>query len=526
MIFGNLGLKFELNSALWEVKLDESMTSSPAKRNRGRLLTEKGQRKICEAIQRRFPDGHTIQSIANLADPAICPQLRHSLSVDTVSKILNQRGGADLDKIKGLFVALELDIEESDHISAKAQGLNNLGLNNHGGESISYPPEPPPISPLSNPASPKLPEPYQKGIWIPNLRCRQIWGRDDFIKKLLNCLNDPQESPILSLCGRAGYGKTEVACKVARAAIEQGLFTDVLWVKARDTEFLDGAISQPEREEAVSWQQVSQELAHQLNGCSTERLHQFMKEEKRLIVLDNAETAQLEEILPKLNAMLNPSRVLLTSRFQTNVAYVGLVDIPPLDDKYARQLLQCEAKYKKVPALLQALKANSAQLQQIYDLSCGAPLALHFIVGRILDDGALEPVLSALEQASGDVEKIYEFSLKTAWQRIQEVTKKILCYMGDADAGVTWEELSGAGQVQKSDWEMAQRELKRWYLIEETTDNKGKKRYNIHPWVRRSLRGGLVDRWERSLQEWEEMAMWKYNLGNLNGFNPLENFDN
>ena len=438
------------------------------------------------------------------------------MSIDTVSKILNQRGGADLAKIKSFFVALGLDLEEDDHISAKAQGLNKHQL-----DQLDQPPS----SPLSNPAHPKLPEPCQKGIWIPNLRCRQVWGRDDFSKKLLNRLNDFQES-ILSLCGRAGYGKTEVACKVARAAIEQGLFTDVLWVKARDTEFLDGVISQPEREEAVSWQQVSQELAHQLNGCSTERLHQWVKEEKRLIILDNAETAQLEEILPKLNAMLNPSRVLLTSRFQTNVAYVGLVDIPPLDDRYARQLLQCEARYKKVPALREALQANSTQLQQIYDLSCGAPLALHFIVGRILDDGALEPVLSALEQASGDVEKIYEFSLKTAWQRIQEVTKEILCYMGDADAGVTWKELSGAGQIQKSDWEVAQRELKRWYLIEETKDSKGKQRYNVHPWVRRSLRGGLVGGWKRSLQALEKMAMWKYDLGSFNSLNPSENCDN
>jgi len=216
-----------------------------------------------------------------------------------------------------------------------------------------------------------------------------------------------------------------------------------------------------------------QKIAHQLDDCSINQVHQHLKEEKLLIVLDNAETAQLEEILPRLNKMLNHSRVLLTSRFQLNVAYVGLIDIPPLEEKYARQLLQDEAKYKKVPALLQALKTNSAQLQQIYDLSCGAPLALYFIVGRILDGVSLEPVLSDLEQASGDVEKIYEFSLKTAWQRIKKVTKKILCYMGDADAGVTWEELSGAGQVQKSDWEMAQRELKRWYLIEETKDSKG-----------------------------------------------------
>jgi len=349
----------------------------------------------------------------------------------------------------------------------------------------------------------------QRGIWIPNLRCRKVWGRESFSEEVLHRLNDPQEAPILSLCGSAGYGKTEVACKVAMAAVRNNLFADVLWVKARDTEFLDGKISQSERDEALSWNQLLQEIAHQLDGCSVKRVHQRIKEEKRLIVLDNAETAQLEEILPKLNEMLNPSRVLLTSRFQTNASYVGLINISPLEENCSYQLLQDEAKYKNVPALLQA---NTDRLQQVYHLSCGAPLALHFIVGRVLDDGTLEPVLSALEQASGDVEKIYEFSLKTAWQRISDVTKKVLRYMGESDAGVTLEELSGTRQVQESDWIVTRRELRRWYLIEDETDAKGKQRYNLHPWVRRSLRGGLVDKWQRSCQEWKQITKWKYDI--------------
>lgn len=349
----------------------------------------------------------------------------------------------------------------------------------------------------------------QRGVWIPNLRCRKVWGRESFSEEVLHRLNDPQEAPILSLCGSAGYGKTEVACKVAMAAVRNNLFADVLWVKARDTEFSDGKISQSERDEALSWNQLLQQIAHQLDGCSVKRVHQRIKEEKRLIVLDNAETAQLEEILPKLNEMLNPSRVLLTSRFQTNASYVGLINIPPLEENCSYQLLQDEAKYKNVPAILQA---NTEQLQQVYHLSCGAPLALHFIVGRVLDDGTLEPVLSALEQASGDVEKIYEFSLKTAWQRISDVTKNVLRYMGESDAGVTWEELSGTRQVQESDWSLTRRELGRWYLIEKETDAKGKLRYNLHPWVRRSLRRGLVDKWQRSLQEWKQIAKWKYDI--------------
>jgi hypothetical protein len=218
----------------------------------------------------------------------------------------------------------------------------------------------------------------------------------------------------------------------------------------------------------------------------------------------------LEDILPKLNQMLKPSRVLLTSRVQTHAAYVGLIHIPALEKEFSDQLLQDEAKRNDVPALLEA---SPEQLDRIYELSCGAPLALHFIVGRVLDDGRLEPVLSALKQASGDVEKIYEFSLNTAWQRISEITKNLLYYMGNADAGVTGAELLGTSQVEETEWNLAQRELKRWYLMEEEKDAKGKARYNLHPWVRRSLRGGLVEKWqERSISEWEDIARRKYGL--------------
>lgn len=370
------------------------------------------------------------------------------------------------------------------------------------GNGVTPPPE---MEVVSDKNLPK----YDRGMWIPNLRCRKVWGRDEFREAVLHCLQDPHEMPILSLCGSAGYGKTEVACLVAQAAIQKNLFTDVLWIKARDTEFLDGQISRPDKDESLSWHQLLQEIAHQLDGCSVSQIHQRLKKEKRLIILDNAETAQLEDILPKLHQMLNPSRVLLTSRFQTHAAYVGLLNIPSLEKEFADQLLQDEAKRKDVLALLQA---SPDQLQQVYKLSCGAPLALHFIVGRVLDDGRLEPVLSALKQASGDVEKIYEFSLSTAWQRISDGTKNLLHYLGDADAGVTWEELAGTNQVQEADWNLAQRELKRWYLMEEEQDAKGKTRYNLHPWVRRSLRQGLVERWQRSISEWEQIARWKYDV--------------
>lgn len=342
------------------------------------------------------------------------------------------------------------------------------------------------------------------------VRCRCVWGRGSLIEQILNRLTDPQEPPILSLSGGAGYGKTEVASQVAKTALHRDLFSEVLWVKARDTELVDGNISQSERDEVLNWNQFLHELAQQLNGCPVERVRQRLKEEKRLIVLDNAETSDIENILAKLVEMLNPSRALLTSRRKTNTPYLGLIPIQGLEESWSYKLLRDEARYKNIPVLLQA---SNEQLQRVYQWSDGAPLALHFIVGRVLEDQELEPALLALEQANGDVEVFYEFSLKTAWQRISDVAKNVLRYIGRADASVTWEELFLCGGLQEFDCNNARRELKRWYLIEDEPDAKGNLRYNLHPWVRRSLRGGLVDKWQPSLQDLEKKFKWKFDKG-------------
>ena len=349
----------------------------------------------------------------------------------------------------------------------------------------------------------------QPEIQTQGTRCRRVWGRDPLIEKILDLLTDLQEVPILSLTGGAGYGKTEVASQIAKIARKRNLFADVLWVKARDTDLIDGCITNSERNEVLNWNKFLHEIAHQLDKCPTERVCQRLKEEKRLIVLDNAETSQVEEIVTNLVEMLNPSRVLLTSRMKTHAPFVGAIEIEGLDRASSYNLLQDEAQCQNIPALLEA---SLEQLDRVHDLSRGAPLALHFIIGRVLHDRALEPVLLALKDASGDVEKFYEFSLQTAWHRISNSSKNVLYYMGNSDAGVTWEELLGAEKIEGLDCQQARRELRRWYLIEDELDAKGNQRYDLHPWVRRSLQGKLVDKWEQSLQKLEEIALWKFGI--------------
>ncbi len=347
-----------------------------------------------------------------------------------------------------------------------------------------------------------------RGLYIPNARCRRIWGRTPLIEKILHSLSDPQELSILSLSGGAGYGKTEVAGQVAKAALAQNYFADVLWVTARQTELVDGRISQAGQYDVLNWNKFLHEIAHQL-ACPVEKVQQHLKSDRLLVVLDNAETAAIEDILCQLVRFLEPSRALLTSRLKTKPPYVKLLPIQGLEQQWSHRLLRHEAACSDIPALLQA---SDDDLDRIHQLSCGAPLALHFVVGRVLHDCSLDPVLVELDQASGQVEPFYQFCLETTWQRIGTAAKDVLRYMGRVDAGVTRAELMGAWKLPDSSLNMALSELRRWYFLEDQQDVKGNWRFTLHPWVRSSLRSGLVETWQPSLQELEQIAAWKFEV--------------
>jgi nucleoside phosphorylase len=343
--------------------------------------------------------------------------------------------------------------------------------------------------------------------WIPGSRCRQVFGREELVEELLNRLKNPQEAPILCLGGVAGYGKTEAATCVAQAAIAQSIVEDVVWVSVRESELSNTFITANNSNELFQWQELLYELSTKLD-CTADResIQKRLRERKWLVVLDNAETSDLNDILSRLVKMLDPSRVLLTSRVNTPLQYVTVLDCPGLSEPSSRQLLLYEANHKQIPALL---NASEPQMSRLYELSCGAPLALHFIVGRVREDEVLDPVLDALEEADGQVEVFYRFTLETAWQRMSETSKRFLCYMGRANAGVTLDELQGVLQVTLTEGKEARNQLCRWSMILPGTGNQ---RYDLHPWVRRSVRSNLQANWEQPPDDLDQIARWKYGV--------------
>jgi tetratricopeptide (TPR) repeat protein len=101
------------------------MTQPKTRRDRGRILTDKGWRKIWDAINDKFLDGHTFQAISDLTDPALHKESVDSVSVDTISNILRREKAADKGKIESLFRAFGLKLDANDHDSFKSYTLKS-----------------------------------------------------------------------------------------------------------------------------------------------------------------------------------------------------------------------------------------------------------------------------------------------------------------------------------------------------------------------------------------------------------------
>ncbi len=90
-----------------------------SKRDRGRILTASGLKKLNEALQ-EWSDRYNIRGTLTEIEA------ESGVGADTVSKIKQGREGADLSKIRQLFAAFDMTLAAGDHRSAKLEEPENL----------------------------------------------------------------------------------------------------------------------------------------------------------------------------------------------------------------------------------------------------------------------------------------------------------------------------------------------------------------------------------------------------------------
>jgi hypothetical protein len=212
----------------------------------------------------------------------------------------------------------------------------------------------------------------------------ELFGVGPPLNGLLELLAAPGPPWLISLEGLGGIGKTALANALIREMVLSHQFKAMGWVSAKRAFFNPAVGVQAVDQAALDVHSLVDQLLEQLHPepppttSPAEKLavlKLLLRSAPFFIVIDNLETAgDYQTLLPVLWGLINPSRILLTSRVSLHHhPDVHCVTLKSLSKSDTLDLLRHEAEVRHIPKLAEA---SPAQLESIYEVVGGNPLAL------------------------------------------------------------------------------------------------------------------------------------------------------
>lgn len=306
----------------------------------------------------------------------------------------------------------------------------------------------------------------------------RLVGFKGYIQSLKRALSQPHSPWIIEITGIGGIGKTALADAVTREVLNQFVFEDVTWLRAPFTE-------KGRHRTSKNHLDMVHHLAEAMLPPDTPPqdkpilLRQLLKSQPYLIVVDNLQTeTEFRKVVKQLRNLLNPSKLLITSRYRTDQASDTMIfNLSELSVEDSRELL---AHHAKQIGLGDQYREISKHMQSIYNVIGGNPMALKLLIG-LLVTLPLSVVLEDFTLAKlDDIERMYRFIYWKAWHALDEPAQQLLmCMVEASDYGVTFESIQAISGLSKKTLAAALQALYNRSLVEPRGTIE-ERRYGIH----------------------------------------------
>ncbi len=315
---------------------------------------------------------------------------------------------------------------------------------------------------------------------------QHLFGVSRLQAQAREALEQPGAPWLIALDGIGGIGKTSLATALVRELVPTSRFAELAWVSAKQEEFLSSQGIVSIRRPALDPSTLTNSLLEQvgdpilLTRPPEERqagLAALLKKQPYLVVIDNLETVEdYQNVLPLLHRCANPTKFLLTTRYTLHAHNdIFCLSLPELSRTDVLDLLAHEARVRGLVALTEA---SPTQLDSIYEVVGGNPLALKLVVGQIRAL-PLTQVLDNLRQARGKkVDDLYTYIYWQAWHALDEAGRQTLLGMPLAQNG-TLDQLNALSELDPTDLSQSLEHLAALSLLEVSADL-AQPRYRIH----------------------------------------------
>ncbi|MCL4298983.1 MAG: hypothetical protein KJ077_24815 [Anaerolineae bacterium] len=333
---------------------------------------------------------------------------------------------------------------------------------------------------------------------IPDERYYPLPGREHNLDQLLAELREPGGAPVMVIDGLGGVGKTAMTVELARRALREGLFVGAVGDSAKQELFAGGEIIQV-REATLDFKALVDAIARQLGRWEITTmkeeekgpaLNRVLRQQRYLVLVDNLETADnATALVANLRGLLNGSRAIVSSRKKVRHDFIRSLSLSELDRDDAVFFLRTDAQQRGIQ---QILNASAEKLNEIHQVTGGAPLAMKLVVAQagFLD---LDLILRQLRQAGGE---LYPYIFRQSWEQMSPGSQQVLIYIGrTVVTTVSWEELAGVGLAGSEPELLAAIDQLTAYSLLDVLWADGRARYGIHQLTRQFINSDLPQIW-------------------------------